>query len=140
MGVFDNGSTGVGIASSTAVLASMGASPLQAALMYPAGTIYVNNVNSGTSVGLRSVGDVVGVALDVGGRLFWFRPQTGATAGLWNGSAANNPATGVGGLNVSALTGSLYAAFGGISGESMTVNFGATGYAGTAPSGFGNVT
>jgi hypothetical protein len=80
-----------------------------------------------------SNGDICCVAVDVGSKLAWFRKN----AGNWNGSGTNNPATGVGGVSFSSVTGPFYA-FGGFSGgsASMTANFGATSFTYTVPSGF----
>jgi hypothetical protein len=134
LGVFDNGSSGVGVASSTATLSSMGSTVSQAALVYPAGVIYINGVNTGVSIGTHLAGSIIPVALDIGAKLVWFRSSP---SGFWNSGGSANPATGVGGLSVSALVSPLFAGFGcAISGQAMTANFGDSAFIGTVPSGF----
>ncbi len=82
-------------------------------------------------------GNVRGVAIDLDASKIWVRK---APSGNWNNSGSANPATGAGGITFTTL-GTTYAAFGGIvPGLVCTVNFGATAYVGTAPSGFGNWT
>ncbi|MCK1712103.1 hypothetical protein [Bradyrhizobium sp. 143] len=58
-------------------------------------------------------GDICCVAVDLGSKIIWFRNGGGS----WNGSGANNPATGVGGISFLSVTGPFYA-FGGLSGVS----------------------
>lgn len=97
------------------------------------GTVRTNTSNL-TAVGAWAQGDVIGIAVDIGAALVWFRKN----GGNWNNSGTANPATGVGGIALS-VTGSIFpcsdVAF---AGESCTANFGATAYANAAPSGFGN--
>jgi hypothetical protein len=90
------------------------------------------------------VGSIGGVAIDLTNKLAWFKNIT--AAGNWNANVSADPATGVGGLDVSAgLTQSPFFACisvqpgGGGSGINVaTVNFGGTAYTGTLPSGFSN--
>ena len=81
-------------------------------------------------------GDVIGIALDVGAQLAWFRV---APSGNWNGSGTANPATGTGGLSLASITNvddcPLVGFFPGI-GESATANFGDSAFSGAVPSGF----
>jgi len=98
---------------------------------------------SGSQVGGPSIGSITGsevlcLAIDLTNQLLWGR--IGA-AGNWNGNATYNPATGVGGFSFAAaslghgvnsypfLTMTL-------SGNSITANFGASGFTGAVPSGF----
>jgi hypothetical protein len=100
------------------------------------GTIYNQSVSTGIGIGSVTSGSVVCVALDLTNGLFFFR--LGA-AGNWNGSAANNPATGVGGLPIatgSAIPVYPYASIGTTSGHAVTANFGDSAFTGTVPSGF----
>jgi hypothetical protein len=126
-----------GCANGVAALGSVYATPLNAVIVYGTGSIWINNVNSGVSVGSFGAGGLVlCLAVDLGNRLFW--AKNGA-AGTWNGNAANNPATGIGGLNISTIAGGglpLYpaAAFGG--GVAVTANFGDTAFSGAVPAGF----
>jgi hypothetical protein len=65
----------------------------------------------------------------------WFKKQGGTN---WNNSGTANPATGVGGLLLSGA-GAIYllgTLFGNTPGDTGTVNFGATAFIGTVPSGF----
>jgi hypothetical protein len=134
IGVFNSGNSGVGVASSIASLPNMGATGTQAAFLYPDGTIYINTTSAGISLGARSQGDVIGIALDVTAKLVWFRVSP---SGLWNNSGTANPATGVGGFSCSVLTSPLYGGFGcSVSGQSMTVNFGDNPFIGAVPAGF----
>jgi hypothetical protein len=95
----------------------------------------VFNIGSGVSY---TTGTVVCWAIDLDNGLIWVR--SGA-AGNWNGSAANNPATRVGGGNLQAVgLGQgidcypfLYLAG---SANSITANFGGSAFTGTVPSGF----
>lgn len=126
---------GVGAANGTATLSSVYTTPTGAAVVYASGSIWINNTNTGTSLGSLAAGGVVVChALDVTGALYWAR--SGA-AGNWNNSGTANPATGAGGLNVSSLGGSgLYplAAFG--VAATLTARFGDSAFTGTVPSGF----
>jgi hypothetical protein len=93
-------------------------------------------VTVGTGVTFTT-GDVIDIALDAGGQLIWIRDN----GGNWNGSGTANPATCIGGVSISAITGPYYAAIGikgGNVGAQVTANFGATAYSFTAPAGFGN--
>jgi hypothetical protein len=78
---------------------------------------------------------VICVALDATAKLIWFR--LGA-AGNWNNLAGRDPATGAGGVSIPNLGGSVPAypavLFGGA--DTITANFGATGFTGVVPSGF----
>jgi hypothetical protein len=97
------------------------------------GPIQINNSASGSQIGTINPGNVIGVAVDFTAHLIWFRI---APSGNWNGSGTANPATGAGGLNISALSGALFPLFTGGSGDVCTANFGASAFSGTVPSGF----
>ena len=133
MTTWASANTGCGVASASAVLSTFGATPTQAALVRKNGVIWVNDVSTGETLGARSNGDVIGIALDVDNDLIWFRFLP---AGDWNGLTSANPATGVGGLNISGLRGALYPAFAGASGgERCIINVGGSGFTGV-PVGF----
>jgi hypothetical protein len=84
-----------------------------------------------------TAGTVIGVAVDLGARLAWFRRG----AGNWNNNSSNNPATGVGGVAVEAgLSFAPVIVFNGPVNDSMTANFGQSTFANAAPSGFLNWT
>lgn len=62
------------------------------------GTVVLNNVTLATIQTYTTL-DVVCVAVDIQNRLVWFRTN----GGNWNNNAANNPATGVGGIDYSSM-------------------------------------
>lgn len=81
-----------------------------------------------------TAGTIVGVAVDLGARLAWFRRN----AGNWNNNASYNPATGVGGVPIeSALSFAPVIVFNGHINDVMTANFGQSAFANPAPTGFG---
>jgi hypothetical protein len=79
------------------------------------------------------------VALDLGNQLAWFRNSLGAN-GNWNANAANNPATGVGGISFATLGSPpwfVYCAPTPNNGAiSFTGNFGNSAFNFTPPAGF----
>ena len=80
---------------------------------------------------------VYSMAVDLGANLIWFR----VTGGNWNNSGTANPATGTGGVNISAIaTNSLFPYVQnqslGLGGTSWAFNFGASGFTYSVPSGF----
>jgi len=132
-------SSGVGVGGSGASLTANALSTTIDCLMATnSGTIYVNTVSSGVTLGARASGDVICIALDLtttGSGLIWFR--VGA-AGNWNANAGNNPATGVGGI-VCGFGPAIAAYPMWISNANSTVctaNFGDTAFTGAVPSGF----
>lgn len=85
-----------------------------------------------------TTGTVVCFAIDLDNSLIWVR--SGA-AGNWNGLAANNPATAVGGGNLRGVglgqgIDCYPLAFLAGSANSITANFGGSAFTGTVPSGF----
>jgi len=91
-------SSGIGIASTAANLAlgfSSTVAPWTCAILR-SGLIYVDSVYTNVTLGTIANGTVVCIAVDLTNRRIWFR--LGA-AGNWNNNAANNPATGVGGIS-----------------------------------------
>jgi SPRY domain len=103
-----------------------------------AGGIMIDATYSGSNLGTRANGDVIGIAIDIGAGLIWFRV---AASGNWNGSGTANPATGAGGLSLGALAGTvLYPIFAAAAvNESCTANFGGSAFVGSIPSGFSPV-
>lgn len=98
------------------------------------GAIYVNGSAVGINMGFRSSGEIVGIAVDIGAQLIWFRI---APSGNWNNSGTANPATGTGGISISSIAGTLHAAFlPSNTSDICTANFGATSFSGAVPSGF----
>jgi hypothetical protein len=122
----------VGIAPASYVLTS-GSGTGAAFVGRPSGGIVINGTFPATlGVALVS-GNGVGIAVDVTAKLIWFRQLP---SGNWNGSGTANPATGTGGLSISALTGPFYALMIGGSADKVTANFGASAFTGSVPSGF----
>lgn len=123
----------MGIANGSAILSSVGVTVLNAALIYPAGTTFVNGTFVTNTTGALSSAQVVGIAIDLGGMKLWARNG----AGIWNGSPAADPATNVGGVDISSIGGVPIfpcQTFGN-NGSFDTANF--TGpFANVAPSGF----
>jgi hypothetical protein len=102
------------------------------------GAIYANafllNANTGTQY---TQGDTVAIEVDFGAMLIWVKNIT--QSGNWNNSGSANPATGTGGISISALTGSpWFAAVQQVAtpGDQFTVNFGGSAFALTPSSGF----
>jgi hypothetical protein len=136
--LFGGGGSGteIGVATAAATLSGNGLAG-QAVLTNAktvSGAIWIDGSNSGSALGGLSSGNTIGIAVDLTARLIWFRI---APSGNWNGSGTANPATGIGGLSISALSGSLFPFFGAtFSGDGATVNFGDSAFSGTVPSGF----
>jgi hypothetical protein len=99
------------------------------------GGIHINSTYSGSTLGTRANGDIIGIAVDLTAGLIWFRVTP---SGNWNGSGTANPATAAGGISLGTLSGNtLFPLYGGaIAGEVTTANFGASAFNGAVPSGF----
>jgi hypothetical protein len=94
------------------------------------------NSNPISAVATWAQGDTLCIAFDVDNMRLWFRTN----GGNWNNSGTANPATNTEGIDVSTLNDGPFfvmANFRG-NGDQFTANFGATAYAHTPPSGFGN--
>lgn len=100
-----------------------------------AGTIWVNGVSIGLSLGVRANGDVLCFAVDLNARLGWVRA---GAAGNWNGTAGANPATGAGGFSHTFGGGeALYpTCYSNTTTHAFTANFGDTAFTGAVPAGF----
>jgi hypothetical protein len=86
-------------------------------------------------------GHVYALAIDIDNGVGWIKDVT--AGGNWNSNASASPATnslGAGFSNtmIPASPAIYMAVTVGISGDSLTANFGATAYVGTPPAGFGN--
>jgi len=129
-----NNSQALGVCTAAAALATINGNTTGAASITRLGVIFVNNVNTGVSLGTRAVNDVLGVVVDTTARLIWFRV---APVGNWNNSGTADPATGIGGLSISALSGGLYvlASTGTTANDAVTMNFGASAFVGAVPAG-----
>jgi hypothetical protein len=135
----------IGIARSSATLGSLYAnSGVGAAALAPNnGFMYVNGgvgVQVETTGLPLSVPYTICIAVDLTNSLIWMRVVGSAVNGWWNGNASNNPATGVGGVNISALFPASAAfpmvEFNTSAAQVRTANFGATAFSQTIPSGF----
>jgi hypothetical protein len=130
--------TGIGIATSSAPLGSFGtAASGGCAAFTGTGNIYLNG--SATGIAVQGVSGLVGtvwqIALDLTNSRVWFRCNNN----YWNDAAINNPATNVGGINISTLfpANAAYAIFcANASGVGFTANFGASAFTYAIPSGF----
>lgn len=101
------------------------------------GQIFLNNSSQSISLGNVLVGDTVCFAIDFTNNRAWARRN----GGNWNNNAANNPATNVGGIDISSLTSAGHpwfplAVVESTVAEVYTANFGDTTFAQTVPSGF----
>ena len=90
------GDTGPGIASPSASYQGLGDSGAGGAIVFASGNTYCNGfkLNAGSYQGQTTQ-----VAVDLDAKLVWFR-----NAGGWNGSASADPAAGLGGLDISAVS------------------------------------
>jgi hypothetical protein len=125
----------VGIATGAASLSNIGPTSTGGALVYASGAIWFNGSSMGINIGGLGSGTIC-IAIDITGGLFWARNGSGN----WNNSGTANPATGVGGINVSALfpTNAVFAVVTCQFNQDplATANFGASAFAQSIPSGF----
>lgn len=100
---------------------------------YPTGAVYRNGSSVLTWAAGLTAGAVYDTAVDFANARIWFRKN----GGNWNNSGTADPATNTGGLDTSAITGTLYAAVTVFSnGDQFTANFGASAWTYAPPSGF----
>ena len=133
---------GVGLAQKSAAIASV-YSNVTGGVGYFSGSgfIYINGSYSGISYPTWNGSSTltICVAIDFENDRAWFRQNNGN----WNNNASNDPATNVGGIDISSI--SLNAAlapfvsFQGATGQIATANFGGSAFSYTAPSGFSGV-
>lgn len=100
------------------------------------GDIIIGVTDTGTSINSASPipqNSIIGCAVDLSAQLVWFRI---APSGNWNGSGTANPATGTGGISISAVSGALFPGMAGGSADVVLANFGGSAFSGTVPSGF----
>ncbi len=114
-------------------------------LIYPGqtssqGVGYGSNGNTygagGITMPSLSNGDVVAVEVDFSAKKLWWQSSSN---GKWNNdvTANQNPATGTGGIDISGISGALYAAIGVYDSSTIaTANFGASAFSITPSSGF----
>ncbi len=100
------------------------------------GQVFLNNTSIIT-IQTFAAGDTLSMATNVSLQLVWFRTN----GGNWNNDilANQNPATNTGGISFAAITGSVYPGNEvEDNGDIGTVNFGATSYAESVPTGYIN--
>jgi hypothetical protein len=103
---------------------------------FAGGQLAVNNTTLATISNYGSSSGLLQMAVDLDNMNIYAK----VGAGTWNNTGAD-PAANSGGISLATISGSVpfFVIFNGeTSGDIMTVNFGATAYSGTAPSGFGN--
>jgi hypothetical protein len=102
------------------------------------GAVQINGVTLAT-IATWAQGNRIDVALDPNNHFIWFR----VAGGNWNNNVANDPATGVGGIDYStAFTslGTLAAAiFASVTGNVWTMVFSSASFAGVPPTGFSSL-
>jgi hypothetical protein len=100
------------------------------------GNIYSNGI-TGKTLGAFANGNILGAAIDLTGRLAWFRK---GAAGIWNNDGTANPATGIGGVTVVPTVafgpGVCFSGAGTAANDAYTANFGASAFSGAVPSGY----
>lgn len=98
-----------------------------------------------TGPGTWTLNQVMGVAVDTIAKRLWTKNITAGTPWNGNGGASPDPATGVNGIDFATsdhpVTGNIHAFVGGSNTNpstygGATINFGATAFAGTPPTGF----
>lgn len=122
-----------GIANAALAIGSQGGNNKNYAYLLDSGSIQYNFGNAGTATAYVA-GNVIGCAVDFGNNAIWFRVGTG----IWNNNAANNPATNVGGVNISGLTATTCFPYfsGNLLNDACVVNTGSSAFTGSIPSGF----
>ena len=132
---FTGGSNvGVGVGTPASTYSGMGGGGTAGIQHFRTGSAYSNGSSVMGISGNYVTGQTMKAAVDLDNRRIWFYKD-----GLWNQNAANNPATNVGGLIIPAGTMVPFITFGGaggVTGNVMTANFGASSFTGAVPSGF----
>lgn len=135
--VLNEVSTGFGIANATVSLPTGTSLYANGCALRFNGHVWLNGVDSGIITGgnISTGGSARSCfALDMTNKLLWVR---GGAATQWNNGGTANPVTGVGGLDISAITSTgICAAFFSASTDACTANFGDTAFSGAVPSGF----
>jgi hypothetical protein len=92
-------------------------------------------VNGSSVINIGGLPSPVAVAVDLGAKKIWFRASP---SGNWNGNASYDPATNVGGVDITTVAGAaLYpAVIVVLSTNGGTANFGASAFTGAVPAGF----
>jgi hypothetical protein len=114
IGHADTGFVGMGACNSTASANAFLGADVNAVDWNASGTVFVNS-NHAADIQTFATGDTICCAFDIGGMLIWFRTNAGLAAGPYFAACQMHDTP-----------------------DSVTANFGATAFAQTAPSGFGN--
>jgi hypothetical protein len=127
--------THVGVVSGSVALSGFAAGHQGAVLARTgSGNLYSNGTLVSGSAGVIAVGVAAGIALDMVNNRVWIRSSP---TDLWNGNFGDNPATMVGGIDISSYIPTAFASYAlASSGDALTVNFGTSAFSGTVPSGF----
>ena len=101
--------------------------------------VFVNGSSLGSyHSGASAVNDVIGIAVDIGGQLLWGINLTSGNK-YWNANASYVPGD-AHGYSFAAVSGPYFAGVSvgnsGGSAQTATINFGATSFTGSVPSGF----
>lgn len=100
------------------------------------GYLIINGGVPGYAVGGIGVGTTIGIALDTAAKKIWFF----GSSGQWNGIAGADPASGSGGIDISALPYAnltpLFTVRGGAISDILALNVGGSAYAYSKPSGY----
>jgi hypothetical protein len=133
--------TGCGVAYAGAVLGgALNSSASGGLITYGTnGNIWYNGFNTGLTLGAFALGNTTCVAIDLPNMRGYLRKG----AGLWNGTAGADPASNTGGIDILAVF-AANAVFAAVTANMLanplaTVNFGATAFAQTVPSGFASM-
>lgn len=125
--------TGIGLMLPTAAYSTLSTGGL---IYFKSGNIRLNGVTVNSTTGTPVSGDTLCMAIDFPNRLAWFR----LNAGNWNGTAGNDPATGVGGISFSSpflvFDPAYFVAMFGATGDQVTVNAGDSAFLQTVPTGY----
>lgn len=132
------GTPSVGIAQSNWNTSTALQSAVNSLAYLASGAVQINGVTLST-IAAWAQGNRIDCAIDPGNRLIWFR----VAGGNWNNNVANDPATGVGGIDYSSAftqLGTLEAAvYASTTGNVWTAVFSSGSFAGTPPSGFSSM-
>jgi hypothetical protein len=132
------GNCGVGFGRDDVDFATLASAGTLGFMVNAAGTINNNGSSTGISIGSFTTNDVACIAIDFTNKRGWFRRN----GGNWNNNATYDPATNVGGVDLSAwlISSPVHyyfpAATFNAASKNVTANFGATSFAQAVPSGF----
>lgn len=134
----NNFSFGVGDVSSNLTTAAGALDAHSVGYLSGNNSFYFSGVQTGGILGTITTGSVIAIAVDFANKEVWLR----GPSGLWNADATADPATNTHGLhnlhyNLTALlSGTVYLMAAAYQGSQVTINLGATAFAGVIPSGF----